>query len=267
MNRLEGRVALITGGLRGIGLATAERFHAEGASLILTDLAQPDSAQVTDVLAKFGDRARYLRLDVTSEEQWLASAADIKAAFGRLDIVVANAGTDGTGPLMEMPFAEWRRSMSVNADGVFLTVKTLTPMLAEAGATTRGGSSIIVISSIMGIIGYPEVSAYNAAKGAARLFSKSVALEFAKKGMPIRSNSVHPGFVNTPLLREGFERWVAKGAANRVEDLVHAMEQQTPVGRLAEPFEIAAAIAFLASDDASYMTGSELVVDGGYTAA
>lgn len=266
MTRLEGRVALITGGLRGIGFACAERMLAEGASVILTDLAAEGSPEVTAALAALGSRARYFRIDVTSEEEWLAAAHAIKAAFGRLDIVVANAGTDGTGPIEQMPFSEWQRCMRVNADGVFLTVRTTSPMLAEAGKSTRGGSSIVIISSIMGLVGYPEVSAYNASKGAVRLFAKSIALEYAAKRVPIRANSVHPGFVRTPLLQEGFERWVAKGVANRPEDLVDAVEAQTPIGRLAEPFEIASVVAFLASDDASYVTGSELVVDGGWTA-
>jgi NAD(P)-dependent dehydrogenase (short-subunit alcohol dehydrogenase family) len=267
MTRLAGRVALVTGGLRGIGLACAERLLSEGARVILTDLSPEDGSNVAALLGRLGERARYIRQDVTDEAGWEAARPRIAQAFGRLDIAVANAGTDGTGPIETLPTAEWRRCMAVNADGVFFTLRALTPLLREAGATTPHGSSFIVVSSIMGLIGYPQVSPYNAAKGAVRLLAKSAALEFAGARTPIRVNSVHPGFVRTPLLREGFERWVAKGVAGSVEELVEAMAAKTPVGRLAEPSEIAAVVAFLASDDASYVTGAELVVDGGYTAA
>jgi NAD(P)-dependent dehydrogenase (short-subunit alcohol dehydrogenase family) len=139
-------------------------------------------------------------------------------------------------------------------------------MLAASGALVRGGSSIINVSSIMGIVGLSEVSAYNASKGAVRLFTKGIALEFAQKQMPIRANSLHPGFVLTPLLNAGFQRWVDAGAAEKVQDLIDGMAATTPIGRLADPAELASAAFFLASSDSSYMTGAELVIDGGWTA-
>jgi len=144
--------------------------------------------------------------------------------------------------------------------------KRFVPLMAESGSAVEGGSSIVNVSSIMGLVGYAEVSAYNASKGAVRLFTKGIAIEFATKGMPIRANSVHPGFVETPLLKAGFQRWVDKGVAEKPQDLVDAMNAATPMGRLAQPREIAAGIAFLAGPDASYMTGSEMVIDGGWTA-
>jgi NAD(P)-dependent dehydrogenase (short-subunit alcohol dehydrogenase family) len=149
---------------------------------------------------------------------------------------------------------------------VFLGTKTFQPLLARAGASTPYGSSIVNISSIMGIVGMGEVSAYNASKGAVRLFTKSNALEFADAGIPIRVNSVHPGFVETPLLHKGMERWAARDGSVTAGELIAAMAQTTPVKRLAQPVEIGKVVAFLASDDASYMTGSEVVVDGGWTA-
>ena len=139
-------------------------------------------------------------------------------------------------------------------------------MLAASGGDVAGGASIINVSSIMGLVGMSEVAGYNASKGAVRLFTKSIALEFAEKKMPIRANSLHPGFVVTPLLQEGFERWVASGAAEKTEDLVDMVAARTPMGRLADPAELASAAFFLASSDSSYMTGAELVIDGGWTA-
>ncbi len=266
MTRLADRVALITGALKGIGLASAERMLTEGARVLLTDLAAEDTAEPQAVLARLGADARYLKLDVAQEADWLAAAPRIQAAFGRLDIAVANAGIDCTGAVEDIAFNDWRRIMAVNVDGVFLTVKTLTPLLAQTGATTPAGSSIVIVSSIMGLVGMSEVSPYNTSKGAIRLFAKAVAIEFAQKRTPIRVNSVHPGFVKTPLLDAGMARWAARPGAPSAADLIASVAASTPTGRLAEPSEIAATIAFLASDDASYITGSELVVDGGWTA-
>ena len=156
--------------------------------------------------------------------------------------------------------------MSINVDGVFLGTKHFVPMMAACGADFKGGASIINISSIMGIVGYSEVSAYNASKGAVRLFTKGIAIEFATKKMPIRANSIHPGFVMTPLMQAGFERWVEKGFASDPQVLVDTMAATTPVGRLGDPAEIAGAAFFLAGEDSSYVTGAEIVVDGGWTA-
>lgn len=266
MTRLAGRVALVTGALRGIGLAIAERFVTEGAKVVLSDLAAADHADVTATLARLGETASYVALDVADEAAWRAAAAAVRARHGRLDILVNNAGVDGTGPVEAMDFALWRRIMSINVDGVFLGIKSCQPLLAETGATTPYGSSVINISSIMGLVGHADTSPYNTSKGAVRLLTKSVAIEFATKRTPIRVNSLHPGFVRTPLLELGFQNWVRLGMAEKVQDLVDAVAAATPNGRLAESPEIAAAALFLASDDSSYCTGSELVVDGGWTA-
>jgi len=262
MRRLEGRVALVTGALAGIGLACAERLLAEGASVVLSDLV----ADGGEAVARLGAGASYLQLDVASEEAWAAAEPRVRATHGRLDVLVANAGVDCSGAVESLPFAAWRRIMSVNVDGVFLAVRAFTPLLAETGAGTPAGSSIVTMSSILGLVGFADTSAYNAGKGAVRLFTKAVAIEFATKRTPIRVNSMHPGFVRTPLLESGMANMVALGKAAQAQDLIDAVAAMTPIGRLAEPHEIAAAVAFLASDDASYMTGSELVVDGGWTA-
>jgi NAD(P)-dependent dehydrogenase (short-subunit alcohol dehydrogenase family) len=265
MKTLEGRVALISGALRGIGLAIAERYHAEGAKVVLVDLADPKDGTASETLARLPG-SRYFKLDVAQEDDWRRVEKAVRAEHGRLDILVNNAGVDLTGPVEKTEFTAWRRIMSINVDGVFLGTKTFTPLLGETGRGTRFGSSIINISSIMGLVGYSETSAYNAGKGAVRLFTKAVAIEFAQKRTPIRVNSIHPGFVRTPLLEIGMQKWVAAGAAAKAQDLIDQIAAATPNGRLAEPSEIAGAAYFLASDDSSYCTGSELVIDGGWTA-
>lgn len=248
MSRLSGCVALVTGGLRGIGRAVVERLLADGAAVMVADL----DASGDDAL---GANAAYVQLDVGDEAQWIAAVAAIKARFGRLDILVANAGIGGTGPIRTISLEAWHRTLRVNLDGVFLATKHCGDMLAEAGRERRGGSSIINMASIMGIVALAEAGPYNASKGAVRLLTKANALEFAAGRVPIRVNSVHPGFVETPLLRD-----------TSTPEAIAFYEQGTPMGRMAQPEEIAAVVAFLASDDASYMTGSELVVDGGWTA-
>ena len=263
--RLDGRIALVSGALRGIGRAIAECLVADGATTIITDLDAPDSAEPRTVLAAIPG-AIYMQLDATDEANWQNARARVEAMFGRLDILVNNVGADLTGKVQDLALEDWRRLMTLNIDTVFLGTKTFQPLLAKTGDSTPYGSSIINISSIMGLVGMGEVSAYNASKGAVRLFTKSNALEFADAGVPIRVNSVHPGFVETPLLHKGMERWAARDGNVTAQQLIDAMAQTTPVKRLAQPIEIGRVVAFLASDDSSYMTGSEVVVDGGWTA-
>lgn len=261
---LQGRVAFVTGGLRGIGLACAQRLSADGAEVVVCDLDDPAAAQL--VVASIAPSASYIRMDVTSESDWQVARDHVVARHGKLHILVNNAGTDLTGAVENIPLEDWRRIMAINVDGVFLGTRTFTPLLAASGGGVAGGASIINVSSIMGLVGMSEVSAYNASKGAVRMFTKGIAMEFAAKRMPIRANSLHPGFVETPLLHAGFQRWVDKGIAEKVEDLIDGMNAATPIGRLASPEEIAGPVAFLAGPDSSYMTGAELVIDGGWTA-
>ena len=264
--RLKGKICLVSGGLRGIGMACVERFLAEGAEVVLTDLAAADSEAAMAATARLGQAASYIQANVTSEDDWQRVRSEVIARHGKLHVLVNNAGIDLTGPVETLEMKDWRRIMDINVDGVFLGVKTFVPLMAESGKDVKGGASIINVSSIMGLVGYNEVSAYNASKGAVRLFTKGIAVEFAQKRMPIRANSLHPGFVKTPLLDEGFQRWVDKGFAEKPQDIFDAVAGQTPIGRLAEPAELAAGVFFLASQDSSYMTGAELVMDGGWTA-
>lgn len=264
--RLKGRVAFVSGGLRGIGLACATRFLAEGAEVVLSDLDAEDSDTVRDVMAKLGQAASYVSANVAKEEDWERAIALVKERHGKCHVLVNNAGIDLTGPVETLSLEGWRRIMSINTDGVFLGTKHFVPLMAQSGKDFRGGASIINVSSIMGLVGMNEVSAYNASKGAVRLFTKGIAIEFAQKKMPIRANSLHPGFVETPLLKAGFQRWVDQGFAEKPDDLVAGVVGMTPIGRLAQPEELASAAFFLASEDSSYMTGGELIIDGGYTA-
>ena len=261
---LQGRVALVTGGLRGIGRAIAEKLQSLGCVVYCTDI-DPDDVAGT-LLAGAPDGLHYIKADVASEQDWQAAIAKIKKAQGRLDILVNNAGTDCVSPVEDLKLEDWRRIMSINVDGVFLGVKTAAPLLEASGAQTPAGSSIINISSIMGKVGYPDTSAYNAGKGAVKLFTKAVAIEFASKRKPMRVNSVHPGFIRTPLFDAGMQRLVDEGAAGSIDELADVLSQATPNGRLGTAEEIAEAVAFLAGDGSAYMTGSEMVVDGGWTA-
>lgn len=263
--RLDGRIALVSGALRGIGLAIAQCLDADGATTIVTDLDSADSDAVASAIGTMTN-ASYIRLDATDGDAWIAARTQIAETYGHLDILVNNVGADLTGKVQDIKLTDWRRLMTLNVDTVFLGTKTFQPLLAKGGASTPYGSSIVNISSIMGLVGMGEVSAYNASKGAVRLFTKSNALEFADNGVPIRVNSVHPGFVETPLLHKGMKSWAERDGTLTAQQLIDAMAQTTPIKRLAQPIEIGKVVAFLASDDASYMTGSEVVVDGGWTA-
>ena len=250
MSRLAGRVALVTGGLRGIGLSCVERLLEEGASVMIGDLAATENVD----LSAHGENVDYVRLDVADEDAWTNAVAAIEARFGRLDILVSNAGIGTPCALREETLENWRKTIAVNLDGTFLGTKHCADLLAKSGRDWKGGASIVNISSMMGLVALPKGGPYNASKGGVRLFTKVAALEFAEDKMPIRVNSVHPGFVATELF------------AAFPDELKAFMTSSTPLGRVAQTEEIAAVVAFLASDDASFVTGSELVVDGGYTA-
>lgn len=249
MKRLEGRVALITGGASGIGKATAFRFIEEGAKVVISDIQDSlGEATVKELEAK-GGVATYLHHDVSSEESWKEVLAKIEAQFGALDILFNNAGIGDTLSIEETPLDNYLKTTAVTQTSVFLGMKLAAPLLKKSKH-----ASVINTSSIFGISGgFGASPAYHAAKGAVRLMTKSAALGWATQG--IRVNSVHPGFIDTPIL----------GNAKETE-FGEVLKQVTPMNRLGLPQEIAAGVAFLASDDASFMTGSELIIDGGYLA-
>lgn len=258
--------ALVTGAVRGLGLAIAQALAARGIDVLLTDLAPADAPEVADALARLPPGCAYRRLDVTQEADWAAAVDDIRQRWDRLDILVNNAGVDAVGAVETVSLADWQRVIDINLTGVFLGIRACTDLLAASGPARTGGSAIVTISSIMGMVGFPNIAAYNASKGAVRTLSKGLAVEFATSGKPIRVNSVHPGFVRTPLLERGFQRMVDQGAVPSVEAMVAQVASLHPMGRLGLPEEIAAAVVFLASPEASFITGAELAVDGGYTA-
>jgi NAD(P)-dependent dehydrogenase (short-subunit alcohol dehydrogenase family) len=254
MGRVEGKVALVTGGASGLGAASAKRLAAEGASVILTDVAADAGRAVTDEIADAGGKAAFMAHDVTAEAGWAQVVAAALERFGKLNVLVNNAGiSGGLGQLMTLELDAWRRVLAVNLDGVFLGMRHAGPAIAAAG-----GGSIINLSSILGKVGMAGAGAYCASKGGVALLTKAAALEWAPLG--IRVNSVHPGFIDTPMVSGALHQ---SEGANAVRDLIisrHAL------ARLGVPREIADAVLYLASDESSFMTGAELVVDGGYTA-
>lgn len=249
MKRLAGRVALITGGASGIGKATAFRFIDEGAKVVISDIQDSLGETVATDLAAKGGEAIYLHHDVASEESWQSVLKAIDEKFGGLDILFNNAGIGDTLTIEETPMENYMKTIAVTQNSVFLGMKLAAPLLKKSKH-----ASVINMSSIFGISGgFGASPAYHAAKGAVRLMTKTAALGWATQG--IRVNSVHPGFIDTPILGNAKETELGK-----------VLLQVTPMNRLGEPEEIAAGVAFLASDDASFMTGSELVIDGGYMA-
>lgn len=255
--RLANKVALITGAASGFGKATAALFVAEGAHVILTDRNTDGGLAAA---AALGARARFRPLDVTLEAEWETVITDIGDHEGRLDVLVNNAGVAIRRAVTEMTLEEWRRVQAVNSDGVFLGCKYAIPLMRQPAANKPdGGGSIVNIASVFGKTGAPDVSAYCASKGAVTLFTKALAMEAAYGRWNIRVNSVHPAYVDTPMVREH----MAQGDAEKHRRFV---ERLHPVGRMGTVEEVAKAILYLASDDASFTTGSELMVDGGMTA-
>jgi 3(or 17)beta-hydroxysteroid dehydrogenase len=253
MGRVAGKFALITGGASGIGLAAATLLLDEGAKVALTDREQ---ALTTPALTPLRQRASIRGLDVTREADWVAVTDAVVAEFGRIDIVVNCAGVVLLKDIETTTLEEWRTLMAVNLDGTFLGCKHAVRVMKD-----RGGGSIVNMSSVAGIIGSGNLAAYSASKGGVRLLTKSVALHCARKGYNIRCNSVHPSFVKTPMLRSMI------ASARDPKKLEKHFAQAAPLGRLAQPDEIARTILFLASDESAFTTGAELVIDGGLTAA
>jgi len=250
VGRLEGKVALITGGASGIGAACATRFVAEGARVVITDLNDELGANLVQHLGK---TAIYMHQDVTDPEGWRTVIDATVDRFGKLDILVNNAGIGAGSPIDAESFETWQTIMSVNSDAVFLGCRAAVHAMKE-----NGSGSIINMSSIHGIMASGTVPAYSASKGAVRLLTKSVAVHCGQAGYNIRCNSVHPGYISTPLLSNAID---PLAEANEMWDDITAHHA---LGRLGAPDEVANAVLFLASDEASFVTGSEMVVDGGY---
>jgi NAD(P)-dependent dehydrogenase (short-subunit alcohol dehydrogenase family) len=249
MGKLDGRVALVTGAASGIGKACAERLAGEGAAVLATDIQDEAGEAVAAGIRERGGQVRYAHQDVASEADWIAAVERATGELGRLDILVNNAGIGDLKAIENTTKEEYDRTIAITQTSVFLGMKHAGDALKASG---RG--SVVNVSSIFGASGgFGGSPAYHAAKGAVRILTKNVALRWATEG--VRVNSIHPGFIDTPILDQ------ARGT-----EIEEAMIATTPMGRLGEPEEVAGVVAFLASDDASFMTGSEVYVDGGYLA-
>lgn len=255
--RLEGKIALITGAASGIGKATAERFAREGAKVALTDIDAEKGKKLVDELTKAGHEAFYQNLDVIDQDDWLTVVDTVTTRWGKLDILVNSAGIGRAKGLLDMSYDFWRQTISINLDGTFLGTQA-----AVGSMKDTGGGAIVNISSVLGFVGMSNISAYAASKGGVRLFTKAAAIECAEKGYNVRVNSVHPGYIETPMVMRRFDK--IADAEREAEET--RLKKSHPLGRLGKPEEIASMILYLASDEAAFVTGAEFVADGGYLA-
>ena len=250
MGRLDGKVAIISGGARGQGATEARMLAMEGASVVFGDILDDAGRQVEAQIRELGGEATYIHLDVTSEADWQSAVDTAVSRYGKLNVLVNNAGILIRKTLEETTGEDWDRIMDINAKGVFLGTRAAIPAMREAG-----GGSIVNISSTAGLVSSPSGSAsYTATKGAVRLLSKSTAIQYAREG--IRCNSVHPGPIETDMIQDSLDDPAA----------MELRMQRLPMGRIGKPEEVAYGVIYLASDESSFVTGSELVIDGGTTA-
>jgi len=257
MERLKGKTAFISGGARGLGAEMARLLHGEGANVMVTDILEDEG----HALANDHENMTFMAHDVLKEDQWIATFEATKEAYGGLDILVNNAGiAHNATTIEETSYEQWRKVVGIDLDAVFLGCKH------GVGLMKGSGGSIINISSIYGIVGSAGQAPYHAAKGGVRLLTKALAVELAQLGYGIRVNSVHPGFVGTDMVRDGLRQAVENGLMPGENEAIEILTMQTPIGRLGVPRDIANAVLFLASEESAWMTGAELVVDGGYTA-
>ena len=247
--RLEGKVALISGGARGMGAVEAKLFATEGAKVVIGDVLEAEGKGVEAEINESGGECVFIKLDVTASADWEAAVGLAVGRFGRLDILVNNAGISNRATLEDTSDEAWDRMLDINAKGVFLGTRRALPAMRNSG-----GGSIINISSIYGLIGSRTSAAYHASKGAVRLLTKATAIQHASEN--IRCNSVHPGFIQTPMTEVSFSD----------EEHRERLIANTPLGRVGVPEDIAKGVLYLASDESSYVTGAELVIDGGFTA-
>ena len=266
MARLEGKVALVTGAGSGIGRGCALAMAREGASVVVADIDESGGAETCSQIAAGGGRTRFHRADVARESSWDELIDAIEREFGKLHVLINNAAICIAKPLLEMSFESWRRQMAINLDSVFLGTKRALPLMVKSG-----GGSVINISSVAGIKGIPGMTGYCASKGGVRLFTKAAALECARAGNKVRVNSIHPGAIETPIwlkLSNDGDLPLPDPHRNfdRMEEMRATSVAATPIGHAGLPSDIAAGVVYLASDEARFVTGTELIIDGGVMA-
>ena len=252
MGRLEGKTALVTGAASGIGLQTSIRLAEEGARVMMTDINLEEGLQQAE---KIGANATFLKLDITEEEEWISVLDETVKRFDRLDILVNSAGMVLIADVEQITLEEWRKVHAVNLDGTFLGCKHGVRVMKEFGA-----GSIINLSSVSGMIGGFNLAAYNSSKGAVRMLTKSVALHCARAGYGIRCNSIHPTFIETPMLESMIRD------SPDPEKARQTLVRQVPLRRIGKPDDVANMIVYLASDESTFVTGTEMVIDGGVIA-
>lgn len=261
---LSGRVALVTGCTGGIGSAISAALSEAGATVVGADIAA-ESVGAAWATGIDGPTA-YHRIDVTDEGDWGRVIAAVEADYGRLDVLVHNAGIVVVEKMEATSLEDWRRQMAINVDGLFLGTKAAIRLMAKSGEDRQFGTSIVMISSVAGLGGAPLHTGYCASKGAVRLFGKACAMEFSALGYKVRVNTVHPGGVNTGMVKHIMQRFVDNGFFKDTDEAYAGNLAAHPIGRMAEPADVAKAVRYLASDESGFMHGSELVVDGGYSA-
>jgi 3alpha(or 20beta)-hydroxysteroid dehydrogenase len=262
--RLDGKVAMITGAAQGIGARCAEVFATAGAKVVVTDILENEAKSVVERIQNSGGEALYERLDVVDEQQWQSVIEKIFATCGGFDVLVNNAAITSQNLIEDVALDEWRKVMAVNIDGVFLGTKHAIRAMKPGGVSGRGGS-IVNISSMCALIAMKGAGSYSAAKGAVRSLTKVAALECGILKYGIRVNSIHPGVILTELVKAGMEESAKRGVFKSAAEALSLYESQHPIGRLGDPVEIALATLYLASDASAFATGSELILDGGFT--
>ena len=256
MNRVKNKVAIVTGGASGLGKSSAILLAREGAKIVVTDIDEEDGKKVVQQIKDNGGEAIFIKQDVSKEDEWKNVIETTLKTFGKLHILANSAGIGLGGTVEEVTLEDWKNLIDVNLNGTFLGTQYGIKGMKETGE----GGSIINFSSIEGLIGDPNLPAYNASKGGVTIFTKSAALHCARQGYGIRINSIHPAYIWTPMV-ENFLK-----AQGNVEEGKKQLESLHPVGHLGEPDDIGYGVVYLASDESKFMTGSELVIDGGYTA-
>jgi len=261
MNRVDGKVAIVSGGARGIGGECARRMAEHGAKVVIGDVLEADGAATAQAIRDAGFEASFAHLDVTRAADWENAVGAAVKNYGGVDILLNNAGTYLTKSILETTQEEFAKLVAINLEGVFLGTKICAPEMMRRAATAPVGSAIVNISSVAGMVGSRNAPVYSMTKGGVRLFTKSTALEFAKKR--IRCNSVHPGLIDTPMGNLAMAHPSGRRSDNEMREL---MANAHPIGRIGAPRDIAAAVVFLSSDEAAFITGTEFIVDGGVTA-